>query len=229
MRKLINSWLKKIKRTTSPFDFGSVRSLTPASKIFGFDRGTPIDRYYIDSFLKTSQQYIKGAVLEIAESTYSKQFDNGVTKFEVLHYTADNKDATIIGDLSNPETLPSDAIDCFICTQTLNFISDFESAIKGIHQVLKPGGVALVTVAGLTQISRYDMDRWGDFWRFTTLSIKNSFEKVFGTDNITVESLGNVLSATALLHGLASEELKTEELDFNDPDYQITITVIAKK
>ena len=86
----------------------------------------------------------------------------------------------------------------------------------------------LCTVAGLCQISRYDMDRWGDYWRFTTKSIQQSFEEVFG-NNVKVTAYGNVLSATALLQGITVEELSTEELLFRDDDYQVVITIVATK
>jgi len=146
-----------------------------------------------------------------------------------LHYTHDNPKATIIGDLTNVSTLPKNKIDCFILTQTLNFIYDFKSAIKGTYSILKPGGVAIAIVAGISQISRYDMDRWGDYWRFTDLSMKKSFEEVFGIGNVEVETYGNVLAATAFLQGICAEELTEKELFYQDKDYQVTIAIRAKK
>lgn len=133
-------------------------STRPASYDFGLSRGTPIDRYYIESFLQENKTDIRGVVLEIAESTYTKQFDHGVTSFEVLHVDASNRKATIIGNLTQPETLPEKMVDCFICTQTLNFIFDVRKAIEGCFRLLKDGGVFLGTVSGISQISRYDMD-----------------------------------------------------------------------
>ena len=217
-----------LKRKIEPARWHNLRSTKPVSHAFGFDRGTPIDRFYIEEFLKTNQSLIKGNVLEIAESTYSKKFGSNVTSFEVLHYAAKNNNATIIGDLTKTETLPENKIDCFICTQTLNFIYDFKAAIKGSFHLLKPGGVMLCTVAGLCQVSRYDMDRWGDYWRFTTKSIQQSFEEAFG-NNVKVTAYGNVLSATALLQGITVEELTREELLFRDDDYQVVITIVATK
>lgn len=207
----------------------NLKSIKPVSKVFGLDRGTPIDRYYIEKFLYKNKAYVKGKVLEIAESTYSKKFDGGVTSFEILHVDDSNKKATIIGDLTKIETLPSNNIDCFICTQTLNFIYNYQDAVKGIHHLLKPGGVVLATLAGISQISRYDMDRWGDYWRFTTFSAQKIFSEVFGEDNIKIDFYGNVLSSISFLEGLAIDELSKEELDFKDNDYQMLITVIAKK
>jgi SAM-dependent methyltransferase len=220
--------MKFLKKIFNPVRWHYLRSVKPLSKVFGLDRGTPVDRYYIEKFLSKNASFITGRVLEIGDNDYTRKFGSGEIKSEVLHYTKDNPQATIVGDLTNPDSLPHDLIDCFICTQTFNFIYDFKKAIAGAHQVLKPGGVLLVTLAGLSQISRYDMDRWGDFWRFTNLSASRAFTEVFG-DDVTVSHFGNVLSSISLLHGISVEELDKEELDVNDPDYQMVITVVARK
>jgi hypothetical protein len=104
-----------------------------------------------------------------------------------------------------------------------------EAAIKTFHRILKPGGVLLVSVPGISQISRYDMDRWGDYWRFTSASARRLFEKDFPATGICVHSYGNVLTAVAFLHGVAAEELSHEELDYCDPNYEVLIAVRAEK
>jgi hypothetical protein len=71
------------------------------------------------------------------------------------------------------------------------------------------------------------MDRWGDYWRFTDASARRLFAEVFGADNVTVTTYGNVLTACAFLHGLAAHELRAEELDHHDPDYQVIIGIRA--
>jgi len=98
-----------------------------------------------------------------------------------------------------------------------------------MHRCLRPGGVVLATGTGISQISRYDMDRWGDYWRFTSLSARRMFEEVFADGAVTVKSYGNVLAATALLQGISANELKPAELDVQDPDYEVVITIEAIK
>jgi SAM-dependent methyltransferase len=200
----------------------------PVSTQFGFDRGTPIDRYYIEKFLKEKSRLITGKVLEVAESHYSKKFGQQVSHYEVLHVEKKNN-VSIVGDLTRSETLPSDLIDCFICTQVFNFIPDFQKAIEGAYQVLKPGGVLLATVAGISQISRYDADRWGHYWSFYPQGIGSSVKKVFGDANVEVKNYGNSLSAISFLKGIAAEELNPEELDYVDHDYPVSICLIARK
>lgn len=221
--------MKLLKKIFRPVRWHNLRVTKPLSTVFGLDRGTPVDRYYIEKFLRENSTHIKGRVLEIENNTYSKKFGSAVTHFDVLHYTDNNAAATIIGDLGKKETLPEGTVDCFICTQTFNFIYDFREAIKGAHHLLRKNGVLLVTLAGVCQISQYDMKRWGDFWRFTTRSAEEAFGEVFGKENIQVGSFGNVLASVGLLHGISAEELTPEELDFSDDTYQIIITIVAKK
>jgi hypothetical protein len=38
-----------------------------------------------------------------------------------------------------------------------------------------------------------------------------------------------VLAANAFLYGMASQELRQQELDYCDPDYEVIITVRARK
>jgi len=228
---MLEQLIKALVRRNCPVIFSDPRRSIPVSRVFGMDRGTPIDRYYIERFLSKNAGLIRGRVLEIGDCCYSRRFGTSVERFEVLHATSENQAATIIGDLTDVSTLPSGSIDCFICTQTFNFIFDVEKAIVGACHLLKPGGVLLATVAGISQISRYDMDRWGDYWRFTTASVEKLIRPVF-EGCVEIESFGNVLAATALLQGLAIEDLHLPEsslLDEQDPDYQVLITIKARK
>jgi len=208
---------------------GSLRRTTPISRRFGIDRGKPIDRYYIERFLESRREDIRGRVLEIGDATYTRQFGDCVERAEVLHAVAGNPEATLVGDLTTGEGVPADAFDCMILTQTFHVIYDLHAAVAHTYRALKPGGVLLATLPGISQISRYDMDRWGDYWRLTDRSARRLFESAFLPDGVTVATCGNVLAAVAFLHGLCAEELRPEELDINDPDYQLIITVRAVK
>jgi len=207
-----------------------LRRLEPVSRKFGFDRGQCIDRYYIERFLNANREAVRGRVLEVAENTYTRQFGGErVTQSDVLHAEPGHRSATIVADLTKADDLPADAFDCIILTQTLQHIYDLKAAIRTLHRILKPGGVLLCTAPGISQISRYDMDRWGDFWRFTTLSARRLFEEVFPPANVQIESHGNVLVAVAFLHGLAVHEVDQAALDADDPDYQVLLSIRAEK
>lgn len=210
-------------------DLGSLRRLTPISDAWGIDRGLPIDRYYIENFLTLQAADIQGRVLEIGDAAYTRRFGGDrVTQSDVFHADETNSEATIFGDLSNAAHIPSDSFDCLILTQTLQLIYDVELALKTIYRILKPGGVVLVTVPGITQLSDQEWKRsW--YWNYTTLSATRLFEDIFSPANIQVKTHGNVLAAVSFLEGLAAEELRPEELDHQDSNYEITITIRAVK
>lgn len=225
-------WLRIARLSTVGWiELGRLRRLQPASRNFGWERGLPIDRYYIERFLSAHAEDIKGHVLEIGEDTYTQQFGGTrVTKSDVLHYLEGNPKATIVADLTCADGVPSDDFDCIILTQTLQMIYEVRSAMGHLFRILKRGGVLLATAPGISKINRrLGRDPWGEYWRFTTQSSQRLFEEAFQSSNVTVQACGNVLTAVAILHGLASEELAPRELDFDDPDYEVLITIRAVK
>ena len=171
-------------------NFGDLRRVAPISRGFGMARGLPVDRYYVEDFLRRhggSSGYgggdIQGHVLEVGGDDYARQFGgwsgapdetSAITALDVLHADASNPVATIVGDLATGAGIPEDRFDCVICTQTLHVIYEVEASIATLQRMLKPGGVALVTIPGITQTCRPDRDLWGDYWRFTTLSARRS-------------------------------------------------------
>lgn len=210
--------------------FGNLRRLKPISPYWGSERGVPIDRYYIERFLAMHAKDVGGRVLEIGDDTYTRNFGgNRVTQSDVLHVAENKPQVTIIGDLTQADHIPSDCFNCVILTQTLQVIYDVQSAIETVYRILKPGGVVLATVAGISKISRYDMDRWGYHWGFTTRSVQRLFETEFPAEALEIEAHGNVLTATAFLYGIAAGELRQRELDHIDPDYELLITLRAVK
>ena len=210
--------------------FGSFRRTTPIHRGFGVGRGTYVDRYYIERFLGKHTADIKGRVLELSDNEYTVRFGgNTVTRSDILDVRADHPAATIIADLASADGIPSNAFDCIILTQTLNFVFDVRAAIQTVYRALKPGGCALVSVSGIAQIAEDEMEYCGDYWRFTRLSLSRLFEESFPSGCITVESHGNVLAALAFLHGLAAEELRPEELNYRDPNFEVSVLLKAVK
>tara|TARA_B110000438_G_scaffold302756_1_gene361486 strand:+ start:8741 stop:9385 length:645 start_codon:yes stop_codon:yes gene_type:complete len=212
-----------------PVQWGELRKVKPFSNIFGYDRGQSINRYYIENFLNHHKSSITGHVLEFGDNRYTTKYgQEKILKSDVIHPTNENKEATIISDIVQSDNIMDNSFDCIICIQTLQFIFDFDQAIENLYRILKPNGVLLCSMSGISQISRYDMERWGEYWRFTDASTKRIFEKYFNNECI-ITTYGNVLVATAYLQGLSSHELTADELDYNDPDYQAFITVRAVK
>jgi SAM-dependent methyltransferase len=194
---------------------------------FGFDRGRPVDRYYIERFLSARDDAIRGRVLEFGEPLYTNMFGDRVTQSEILD-VAGGPAATYTCRLETGDELPSEAFDCVIFTQTLQYIYDVQAGLRTLHRILRPGGTVLATVPGITRICQeHYPDSW--FWSFTAASVRRLFSERFTTAALDIEAFGNVLAATAFLYGLADSDLAADELDHNDPDYEVIIGVRAQK
>ena len=227
-RALFRLGLKKsFKPPAGTVSLGDLERTKPLSKKFGYDRGGPVDRYYIERFLEQEAEWIRGSVMEIQENEYTMKYGrNKVTRSEILDVNRNNTNATIIADLSNAPELPDNSFDCLIITQTLQLIYDFKNALRTCRRLLKPKGTLLLTVPGITPI---DSKRLGHtwYWSFTHASMKRIMEETFRDDSVEIHSFGNVLSATAFLYGMGRSELTTQQLDVNDPNLQVIITVKA--
>ena len=216
--------------TTSTIDLGDLRRVTPVDAGFGLGRGKPVDRHYIEDFLARHRGDIRGRVLKVGEDAYTVRYGGGrATQSDILHADASNPRATLIADLADGSALPGDAFDCFICTQTLTYIYDVQRAVRTIRRILAPGGVLLATVPGISQMSPYDRDRWGEYWRFTAQSLGRLLGEAFGAGNVEVEAYGNVLASTAFLQGLCAGDLSRDELDHRDQRYQMLVAGRAVK
>jgi len=203
-------------------------STAPLSTEWGFDRGTPIDRYYIERFLESHATDIRGRVLEVKNADYTRRFGRGVAHSEVLDVDTDNPHATLVADLSRPEQFPEGRFDCFVLTQTMQFIYEAQALVESTHRLLAPGGVLLVTVPSISRIA----PRYGpttEFWRFTAASCARLFGDVFGERNVEIRTHGNVLAASAFLYGATVEEIPREKLDVNDPFFPLIISVRATR
>ncbi len=208
---------------------GDLLRTTPFSTKFGYDRGGPIDRYYIENFLQSEENNIKGRVLEIGDNNYTIGFGGSkVSQSDILHIDSSNPKATFIGDLSTSTNLPGSGFDCIILTQTLHLIYKYDLALKNCYRILKPGGVLLITVPGISHIAQ---DQWRQYWlwSFTESSITRMLSEVFSEQNISVKTFGNVLVAASFLYGMGLPEISKENMDYHDPHYQVIITAKAVK
>ena len=198
--------------------------------MMGLDRGLPICRFYIDRVLADHAKLIRGRVLEVGDATYTRRFGGDrVTESAVLHATPGNADATIVGDLATGEGIPDGRFDAAIVTQVLHCVFDIAGGVRTVHRMLAPGGTALVSLPAIAAASRYDVERWGEFWHLTEQSAHRLFDPVFGAENVVIASHGNVVAAVAYIEGMAAEELREDELTPHDPDYPVVITVIATR
>jgi SAM-dependent methyltransferase len=227
---MIQSFKRKLKRILRRrIDFGDLSRTTPVSRHFGFDRGTPIDRYYIESFLAENAAAIRGRTLEIGDDEYTRRFGAArASQRDVLHVHSENPKATLIGDISTPGVLPASAFDCAVITQTLHLIYDMRAALENLREALKPGGTLLLTSPGITQIS---VDEWRHtwYWSLTPAGARRLFADVFSKGQVELDFYGNVFAAIAFLTGAASEEVPRRKLDVKDECYPVLVGVRATR
>lgn len=200
-------------------------ALQPVSPEYGFDRGLPVDRRYIERFLDDHRSDVRGAVLEIGDATYTRRFGGeAVTSVDVLHIT-DQPEATIVGDLADAPHIPDAAFDCVIFTQTLHLIFDLQAVVATLHRILRPGGVLLLTVPGLTALT--EQEGWGHYWTFTDRSVARLFGARF--EEVVVHVFGNVAAATAFLYGYAEHEVPRKVIDVVDRRYPVTVAARIRR
>lgn len=215
----------RLLATTAPVD--PARRLVPRSRRFGYEHGQPIDRWYIEQFLAENGENIRGRVLEIGDRGYTQRFGGTrVAQSDVLNREAGDPETTFVADLADAPELPASAFDCLIVTQTLHLVFDMARAVQTMYRILRPGGTALVTVPGISQLSA---DRWRDtwYWSLTPNAAERLFGDVFGDHSVEVKSSGNVLSACAFLQGLTARDFSRDELDFIDLHYPLVVTIRA--
>jgi SAM-dependent methyltransferase len=200
----------------------------PLSQDWGYDRGTPVDRYYIEQFLELCRQDIRGRVVEVGNRTYTDRYGHDVERCDVLDNNSANPHATLHIDLESAQALPSDEYDCLVLTQVLQFVFHLGPCLHELHRSLRPGGVLLATLPCLSRIDlSYGVEN--DYWRFTAAACKRLFGEVFGADQVSVYSYGNCPVSIAFLAGAAVEELSTKELGFQDEVFQFLVAVRAVK
>jgi SAM-dependent methyltransferase len=207
---------------------GSLRRTNPISPNFGYERGLPIDRHYIELFLSEHSDDVRGAALEFQDDAYLRRFGGArVTTTDVMNLERDYPGTTIAADVAVGDGLPTERFDCIVCTGVVQLVYDLEAAVRNLHGMLRPEGVLLVTMPGITRIARGD--GWEDQWRLTTDSAHKLFATRFGHDRVDVRAYGNPLSAAGFLMGLATRDLKPAELDARHPDFEVIVAVRAQR
>jgi SAM-dependent methyltransferase len=214
------------RRVLDPAWMGRLRRTTPFSTTWGYERGTPVDRYYVERFLERFSADVRGAVLEIGDARYTRRFGRGVERSHVLDIRS-TRDTTIVADLAHADAVASAQFDCFVCTQMLQYVLDVPSALRHAHRMLRPGGVMLATVPFVQRVDPPLADV--DYTRFTPALARALFADAFGAENVAVEPMGNVLSCIAILTGLSAQDLSRRELEVRDPLYPAVVTIRASR
>jgi len=194
----------------------------PVADRYGTERGTALDRYYIERFLEACHLDIQGRVIEIQSDAYTWRFGGErVTSSRILDRDPGNGSADLQVDLVRTESLPQGICDCMICTQTLHVIPDIWSAMRGCKRLLAPGGVLLATFPCLSRIDPGACDE--DAWRLTPGGASHLCRQVFPDSLVEIRAYGNARSGAAFWYGYVVEDLSVEDLDAFDPMFPVLV------
>jgi SAM-dependent methyltransferase len=210
-------WSPALHRRARPVRWGSLRRPRPVSEHYGRDRGTPVDRVYIDAFIGEHAADIRGRVLEVGSTVYATHFGTDVSRLDVVDIAVNSPDTTIVADLADAGSLPEATFDCILLPQTLQYVRDVDTALANCWQSLRPGGVLLVTVPAIAKLDHHliDVDRW----RFLPNGLAQWAGRACPDAQTEVGAEGNLVASIAFLHGVAAEELRADELAARDESY----------
>ena len=199
--------------------WGSLRRVRPFSRHYGWDRGDPVDRWYIDGFIARHADALRGDVLEVRQPDYARRFSERVSDLHIVDIDPTNRQATLIADLTDPHSLPESRYDCAVITQTLQFLGDVPAALANLRRALRPGGTLLVTVPCLGKVDHEAPA--SDCWRWMPAGLARLLRDSFPGENVQVEGRGNVLAGVAFLMGIAQQELRASDLACEDPSFPL--------
>jgi hypothetical protein len=92
--------------------------------------------------------------------------------------------------------------------------------------VTKPGGVILAAAAGFVPLDGFE-----DYWHLSAAGWREVLASAWpeAQAETNMNSHGNCLAVLAANLGLAVEELSPPELEYNDPNFPLCVTVYCRK
>jgi SAM-dependent methyltransferase len=202
--------------------WGDLRRTQPLCQFFGFTRGTPIDRYYLNRFVESIRDEVRGITLEIGGEKQNRDLFGFkcATEYRVLDLPGLSDD--VAGDVSRRDTFAENTFDSIVIFNVLEHCERPQQVVDNIHRWLQPGGKAFVLVPTAQKLHPAP----GDYWRPLPQGLQSLFRAFSKHETRTY---GNIATVIASFHGIAAEELTGEELDFNHPDYPVVSCIIAEK
>jgi SAM-dependent methyltransferase len=199
---------------------------TLLSDCYGYDRGTPADRPYIDAFLTARQDTIRGDGAEVKDSAYLARYGaRRLHSITIIDINPANAAATLHADLAAPRSLPAGAFDVIILTQTLQLLASPATALANCGRALRPGGTLLLTVPCLGRISPSAVTQ--DRWRYTPSGLATLLTAWPGPVEVTGH--GNAATCVAAILGAAREDLPDGTDLSDDPRFPLIACAAATK
>lgn len=202
-------------------EFGDFKRFWPFSHQFGFDRGGPVDRYYLKKFVQAIHPKVRGRCLEIGGSLgNNRSYQFAVDEFRTLDLPAVGDD--LVGDAADPQLFDQGSWDSIVAFHVLEHCPDPFAVVSNLHRWLTPHGHAFVVVPCAQRVHNFP----GDYWRFMPDGLRVLFKSF---SEVIVSAYGNPLTLVSNYLGLSHKELVAEDMDFVHPDYPVLGCVVARK
>ena len=204
--------------------WGNLRRTTPFSSTYGFERGQPIDRYYLHKFLDSHRDLITGDVLEIQGTSYAERFGHDLFRADSFDIEP-RVEPTYLCDFAHcADVIPNHAYDCLLLPNSLPHFRELDRCLAHALRVVRPGGTILASAAGLLPLTG-DI---AEYWRLTPDAWRLTLVEAWSGAALEVAGHGNCLSAVGAQLGLALEELTEAELDVRDPRFPVLTTMCCR-
>jgi SAM-dependent methyltransferase len=212
-----------LSRPVGEIDLGDLRRLAPFDPMFGFTRGTPIDRYYLERFIEHIRPEVRGAVLEIGGKRANREtygFD-AATEYRAMDIKR-SPDVDLVGDVHDRGLIPPGTLDAIVIFNVLEHCARPWVVAENLRGWLRVGGKVFAMVPSVQRVHRQPRDYWRPY--------PDGMEALFADfARCQLFVYGNPLTALAAIMGIAVQELSTDELDRVNTGYPVATCVIAEK
>ena len=203
-------------------NLGSFANGKPFCHEFGYTRGTPIDRVFLDVFIDTIRDQVYGATLEIGGRKEDKslyRFQNA-EPFETLDVEA-GSGADHVGDAHCITLFRPGSWDSILAFNVLEHCERPWIVVSNFLYWLRPGGMAFCVVPNAQRLHRGPRD----YWRILPDAASSLFSDF---EEVTILRYGNLLTSQAAMSGIAAEELHYA-MAYSDRDYPTVTCISARK
>ncbi|WP_169221635.1 methyltransferase domain-containing protein [Brasilonema sp. UFV-L1] len=204
-------------------DWGDLKRRFPICHKFGFTRGTPVDRYYLDKFISEIRHQVVGSVLEIGGVLLNKEIYqlSVATEYQTLDLVS-RPGVTVVGDAHDSTIIMPESLDTVLVFNVLEHCHNPWVVVQNIYSWLRVGGKCFCMVPSAQKLHSLPKD----YWRPLPDGMKQLFQD-FSESNLHI--YGNPLTVLASFMGVAAEELSPQDLDDFHPDYPVATCIAALK
>lgn len=211
----------RLFRTSSFARRAILRDLSPLRP----HAGAGIDEWYSDGFLRRQAGLAGYVTGDLAGSVLEVVAPGSASRGLAERLLAPVGDVTRIelSDGSFGQGSPR-RFDAVVLPLSLQYAESLPAAARAALDLVLPGGVVLATLPGIGPLA-HGSARWPERWHVTALGARRVFESASPSATVTVQSFGNVLTATAHLYQLPANALSRGERELHDPDFPVVVAV----